>query len=289
MTDLIASLFRGINSTLTRFRNPLIHRCVKLIYGLSALFYQSGLGRSPRMLLINNFDGDASLLIDPSRNMGASIYWTGYHELHELLFLSRYIKPGMVFIDAGANIGLFSVWAARRVYTGKVISFEPVPVIADWLYQNVQLNSLTNVIVERYGLSDHEGMLPIYEIDSSNEGLSTLYPSDIRTKRVTEVPVRRLDQLFPTYNLERLDFIKVDIEGGELPALRGAEMLLRKFRPVVMAEINQLAYLAAGYRPSDVYEFFSNLRYKPYIIDRTGHTRAELSPSTFNNIVFIPE
>lgn len=241
------------------------------------------------MLLIDNLDGDARFFIDPSRNMGASIYWTGYHELHELLFLARHLKSNMVFIDAGANIGLFTVWAARRVNSGKVIAFEPVPTMADWLSRNIEINYLNNVIVERCGLSDHEGILPIYEIESSHEGLSTLYPGALQRSRVTDVPVRRLDDLFPAYNLDRLDFIKIDIEGGELPALRGAEELIQKFRPVVMAEINEGTYASAGYKPSDVYEFFRKLKYKPHSIDRIGCTEAELVPSTFNNIVFIPE
>lgn len=288
MTDLLARLFRSINATLLRFDHPVIHRPLKLVYALSAWCHRSGFGREQPKQVITNLDGDASLLIDPSRNMGSSIYWTGFHEFRELLFLHHYLKPDMVLVDAGANIGLFTVFAARRVKSGKVIAFEPVPSMARWLDENISLNRLQNVVTVPCGLSDSEGVLPIYEIASSHEGLSTLYPGALQQAAVTEVPVKRLDDLFGSYGTDRLDFIKIDIEGGELPALRGAAACIRNHRPAVMVEINQGTYASAGYTPADVYAFFRSLNYRPYEIGKTGQLTPEQGESIFSNIVFLP-
>ena len=138
------------------------------------------------------------------------------------------------------------------------------------------------------GLGATEGVLPIYEINSTHEGLSTLYPGELEKAAVTDVPVKRLDDLFEGYGTGRLDFIKIDIEGGELPALRGAEQCIRRYRPAVMVEINQGTYASAGYKPADVYAFFRSLDYRPHEIGKTGQLHPEQVESVFSNIVFLP-
>lgn len=288
MTQFFARLLRSSNARLLHYQHPLIHRPLKLIYGFSAWCFKSGFGRKEPKCIINNLDGDGKLLIDPSRNMGASIYWTGFHEFRELLFLHLFLTPEMVLVDAGANIGLFTVFAARRVRNGKVIAFEPVPSMADWLKKNIDLNNLPNIQTETCGLSDHPGVLPIYEIESTHEGLSTLYPGSLSKSAMTEVPVKKLDDVFENYGFSRLDIIKIDIEGGELPALRGATQTLRKFRPAILIEINESTYASAGYRPSDVYDFLKALDYRPHSIGKNGRLYPEREQSTFQNVVFLP-
>lgn len=288
MTDFIARIFRSLNAQLLRYDHPLMHRPLKLVYALSAWCYRKGFGRTRSVQVIHNLGGDAKLLIDPSRNMGASIYWTGFHEFRELLFLHHFLRPGMVVVDAGANIGLFTVFAAKRTGAGLVMAFEPVPAMAEWLEKNIRLNEFSNVVPLRYGLSDADGVLPIYEIESTHEGLSTLYPGALEKSSVTNVPVKRLDDLFEAYGTGRLDFIKIDIEGGEWPALRGSAECLKKYRPAVMVEINQGTYASAGYAPADVYAFFRSLGYQPHEIGKNGRLIPEQGESVFNNIVFLP-
>lgn len=287
--DLIAKGFRAINALLLTFPQPWIHRPLKLVYACSSWFYNQGFGRITKKLTIHNFDGKSQLIIDPSRNMGSSIYWTGFHEFHELLFLHKYLKSEMVFLDAGANIGLFTVFAARRVNQGKVIAFEPVPSMIQWLESNLVINHFSNVLVQPLGLSDRSSTLPIYEIESSHEGLSTLYPGQLKQSAVTEIQVKPLDELISDFKINRLDFIKMDIEGGELPALKGSIQTIRKFRPAVMIEINQVTYAAAGYTPAEVYSFFHELGYQANLITKDGLLKPELTHSEFNNVVFLPE
>ncbi len=287
ISSLLAGIFRSVNARLLHFDHPLLHRLLKLVYGISAFFYRSGWGRKPGSMVIDNFDGDLKLRIDPSRNMGASVYWTGFHEYHELLFLHHFLKPEMVVLDAGANVGMFTVFMARRVSGGKVIAFEPVPSMHDRLLDNIALNGFSNVMTRAAGLSDQTGTLPIHEIDSTHEGLSTLYPGDLKTLWRTDVPVVPLDSVFTEFGVQRFDLIKIDIEGGELPALRGMRGLIAQHHPAVVAEINSATYASAGYTPADVYTFFHELGYRPFEITRTGGLRPSMGEATFNNIVFL--
>ncbi|MFZ9981173.1 MAG: FkbM family methyltransferase [Cyclobacteriaceae bacterium] len=288
--DLFASLFRSLNSRLLYTDNPLLHKPLKLVYGLSAWCYRMKFGRkkSAGRVTLNNFDGSGRLIIDPKGSMGASLYWTGFHELHELLFLHKFLKPGMVVADAGANMGMFTVFAARRVKNGKVIAFEPVPSVFKRLQDNVMINDLKNVIALQTGLSNTTGVLPIYEIEGDNEGLSTLYPGSLQQSRVTEVEVKPLDLILEKQGIDRMDLIKMDIEGGELSALRGSIQTIRKFRPAILIEINISSYASAGYKPADVYDFFRNENYLPHRISKSGSLVRETNPSDFNNIVFLP-
>lgn len=286
MISLLANFFRQINSRLLLTDNPFLHRILKLFYGLSALFFRLGIGRKPGLITIENFDGELNLQIDSSKNLGATLFWTGFHELHELLFLNKFLKPEMVVADVGANIGVFTTFIAKRVKNGKVIAFEPVPVIYEQLKENIKLNNFTNVILRKEGLANQKGISFIHEIESSNEGLSTLFPGDLKTARKTEINLFPLDELFPEFSLNRLDLIKIDIEGGELPALKGMEKLISTFKPSILVEINQRSYSSAGYTPEEVFEFFHKLGYKAFEITRKGELTQSKQIKSFVNIVF---
>lgn len=237
-------------------------------------------------MTIQNFDRNLKLQVDPSKNLGATIYWTGFHELHELLFLNKFLKSEMVVIDVGANIGVFTVFMANRVSKGKVIAFEPVPFLNEQLRENVRINAFNNVIIRKEGVADKKGISAIHEIDSSNEGLSTLYPGELKSIRKTEINLIPLDELFPTLGLDRLNLIKMDIEGGELPALYGMRKLIEYYKPTILVEINQKSYSSAGYTPKEVFDYLSNLGYKPFEISRTGKLIESDQMKSFINIVF---
>jgi len=288
MTQTLAHFLRSINNNLLQVRQPILHKVLKVFYGLSALVYKSNSNRKSEIITITNFDRNLKLKVNTAGSIGATVFWTGFHEFHELLFLNNFLKPEMVVVDAGANIGIVTLFAAKRVTSGKVIAFEPVPSVYQRLKENIELNQLKNITSVAVGLSDATGTLPIYEIDSHNEGLSTLYPGDLRQLRHTEVPIVPLDETINAYSIQRLDLIKMDIEGGELMALRGMKKVIQHYRPVVMIEINQKAYSSAGYTPHDVYTFFQQLGYTPHEITKSGTLQTTTTEATFANIVFLP-
>ena len=158
------------------------------------------------------------------------------------LFLSL-LRPGMTVLDVGANVGMYSLLSARRVGpTGRVHAFEPTPAVAASLRRNVALNGLGNVHVHEAAVSDAAGRATFYLQDSSDcNTLAGGAGTPIRVRTVT------LDDHVAAHGLDRVDVMKMDVEGAEVLALRGGGRLLAAADgPVLMLEFNPEALGAAG-------------------------------------------
>lgn len=156
-------------------------------------------------------------------------YFGGYHEFNEMLFIRRFLRAGDSFIDGGANIGVYSLLAASIVGpTGRVDAFEPDAVAASRLRENIELNGLTNVHVHEAALSDTPGRIRFAQgLDVSNRMVS----SNEAGLQTADVEAVRLDD-----SLEpgaRYMMAKLDVEGAEIAALRGAEQHLDAGNPPV--------------------------------------------------------
>jgi FkbM family methyltransferase len=291
----VAWFFRFSNAKLITVRAPIPHKLQKIIFALSKWFVRSVVlkktgNTSPNFAIIRNFDSDLVLRVDRSKVMGASIYWTGFHEYRELLFLHDFLTKEMVLLDVGANIGEYSIFAAKRLTDGKVVSFEPVPTLRKILDQNIQLNRFSNVAVKPFGLSDAAGSFPIYFVgENENEGQATFFPGVIQNQRSVNAELKTLDEEWGQLSLNRLDFIKMDIEGSELRALLGARNVIKRFRPIIMLEVSEVTYQAAGYKLDDVSDYFAAINYRHFVIDKMGKLISSSELPTFGNVVFVPQ
>lgn len=172
------------------------------------------------------------------------VYFGRYFEYHELHFCERYLRPGDRFIDGGANIGLVSMLASRWVGDeGRVTAFEPAPRAAELLRRNLRINSISNVRAIEAALGEREGQMElIVDMDVSNQ-LVLEAPEGRRTR---SVPVVRLSDAVGSGPFA---LAKLDLEGAELAALRGAEALLAGGGlPVLLLEAleNQLRRLGGS-------------------------------------------
>ena len=104
-------------------------------------FYLSG----EEMSLVSNCMGAIKMKVDKNSYMGGSIYWSGFHHINEILYLRSFLEPNMTFIDIGANQGEFSLFAATKLTSGRVISFEPVNKQYNYFVTNIQLNKFKNI------------------------------------------------------------------------------------------------------------------------------------------------
>jgi FkbM family methyltransferase len=184
-----------------------------------------------------------------SNDASKQLYVAGCIEPNEFVFLDRVLAPGMVFVDAGANDGLFSLFAARRVGpTGQVWAFEPSQREFGRLTCNVEGNGLGNVRAFPVALSDRNGAAVLRVAEDEHAGQNTLgeFAYDTGLLRQDRVPLCRLDDLAAGEELRRLDVMKIDVEGAELAVLRGAEELIRKFKPVLLLEANDAALRHQG-------------------------------------------
>lgn len=226
------------------------------------------------------------------------MFWTGYYNRRMVVLFDRMLKPGMTVIDVGANIGEISITAAKRVgRCGRVIAFEPIDAIADQLQANVTRNQLNQVTVERTGLSETPAdNVPVYascgqgDPDDENSGLGSLFGGAENVPELQRISITTLDIWLMEHPLDRIDLIKIDIEGAELPCLKGAECTLRQFRPVLIVEIQDTTATTAGYRASDILIFLSSLGYTFETIHHGGRL-TELNIEnlqSFQNVLCTP-
>ena len=288
MTDRVPDLFRTINARLIKADNIVLEKILKIFYGLSVLVFrqQRKKEQAHPIVVIHNFDGNIKMKLDRSRSIGASLYWTGFHEFHEMIFLHQFLKKDMIFADVGANQGEYTLFAAKRV--SRVLAFEPLASMRNVLSDNVALNGFKNVDVFEVGLSDHAGMLEIHEIENMDEGLGTIYLGNRKSKRSFTIQLQSLDAIAQQRSLPRLDFIKMDIEGSELRALEGSVEVIKKFRPAIMIELNAETYAAAGYTVEDVEDYFKKANYAAFEIGRRGLLKKCNSIPSFGNLIFLP-
>jgi FkbM family methyltransferase len=216
--------------------------------------------------------------IHPNDDLCRALYISGIYEPSTLLALKRVLPPDAVFVDAGANAGLFAMMASRWVGPdGKVYAIEPSDREYKRLLDHLDLNHLTNVKPTRVALSDQNASAPLRIAPFPNAGHNTLgsfaYP-DVPTAHFETVETITLDRFAVLHQLRRIDAIKMDIEGSEFRAIVGATDVLRRFRPVLCVEISAGALAGSGATAEQVIDVITAAHYR---ICRIGHT-SELIP-----------
>jgi FkbM family methyltransferase len=155
---------------------------------------------------------------------------------HELLHLEHFLDSEGVFIDIGANTGVFSLKAAKHYggNRGVVVAIEPTPIIASVLFQSVLKNGFQNMRVRNFALGSKTEAASFW----MNHDLPNMFGLDKIDPGAREVSVLtvRLDDLFAWEGLDRLDFVKIDVEGAEEQVLAGAQEVLHRYRPIVCLE-----------------------------------------------------
>ena len=166
-----------------------------------------------------------------------NINTTGVWEYHLYYFYSQFIKPDFIIVDGGANIGFHSVQFAKLANEGKTYCFEPQPLIFNVLSTNILFNGLTDIIEQhKLGLGDKKEdlkMTPLEKqifnpncINWGGRGLTDSKEGEEKVQTVT------LD----SFNLPRLDFIKLDVQGFEYKAFIGGEKTIKKHLPIIFLE-----------------------------------------------------
>lgn len=187
-------------------------------------------------------------------HIGYKIVRDGMYEPETVRVFASLLSPGMTVLDIGANIGQYTLVASRRVGpTGQVHAFEPSPHLAGRLKENLAMNGITNVVVNEVAVSDAVGEAVLSCPDPDNPGENTIVSAGADGRPTTSVPVKTttIDTYLAERSVRRVDLVKIDIEGAELLALRGASALLaRDDAPLFIMELNPrtLSYGGAGSR-----------------------------------------
>ncbi len=197
---------------------------------------------------------------------------TNGFETAETQFVQRFLRPGMTVLDLGAHHGLYTLLASKLVgRKGRVIAFEPSPRERQRLAKHIKLNGADNVSVEDCALGAESGEADLFLADGANDWCNSLRrPAESRGQTV-RVQVRRLDDVVSQLGLSKLDFLKMDVEGAELDALRGATRILGDaVRPVILAEVYDIRTSPWGYAARDIVRFVSKLNYRWFSLREDG-------------------
>jgi FkbM family methyltransferase len=203
-------------------------------------------------------DGSAFYASTSRTSVSGSQFSHGDYEPHETRLMGELVQPGWTAVDAGANFGWHAIHLARRVgSTGRVFAFEPIPGTFKELAANVALNECPNLEACDAALGDVPGDVTFFvpEIDLGAGAASQFLDLGEQVR----VRMLRLDDFLDERGVERVDFIKADIEGGELHLLEGAERLLTRCHPRILIEIVDVHCRRFGHTPADVVHYLTAL------------------------------
>lgn len=193
--------------------------------------------------------------------LARELYYYGFNR-RDSRVLRTFITPDTVAVDAGANIGYFSLlmakWGASKVY-----SFEPFPETAAKFRANLSLNPSLSARIELCdcALSNYCGTTNMTSPDKDNCGCN-------RIEGTGDIKVSTLDEF--CRNKERIDLIKIDVEGTEIALLDGARETLSRLRPVLMVEINQGTLQHYGKNSAELVSMLKSFGYKLSVATRFG-------------------
>lgn len=139
------------------------------------------------------------------------------------------LKRDSVFVDVGSNIGKYTIMMGRRLNKGVVVSIEPEPRNFKILKRNVELNGLSNVFLVNEACFHEEKRIKFYV----EGGHSSIYKE---SDKWIFVKARKLDDILEELGVERVDLIKIDVEGAEADVLKGARKTLKNNHPKIVFE-----------------------------------------------------
>jgi FkbM family methyltransferase len=216
--------------------------------------------------------------------LGKELGWE--HEQGELQTILAAVKPGGAYVDVGAHVGGFAIPVARSHPDVAVHAFEPVPRTRTWLEANLARNGVSDRVTiwsNAVGAESRRGRM------TGVDGVANhLAETGKAGPGAVDVDIETLDDLL-LERVERVDVIKCDIEGGEYPAMRGAERLLRRDHPDLVLEIDRRFTPRFGYEPSELFDFLTDIGYQWHWFDgdklRPG-VEIEQALSATNNFLF---
>ena len=255
--------------------------------------WQFSKDRNPETRIVLDWLDGLRLAMHLGNDLSRQIFVGGCIDPNEFTFLHKMLEPGMTFLDAGANEGVYTVFAAHCVgHRGAVWAFEPSQREFNRLQQNLKLNRLKNVHSFRLALAEHEGQAELAVAEAEHLGQNTLgnFAYDgVGVLRKELVPVQVLDQVVEENGVTRLDVIKLDVEGAEHRLLAGARRTLQRFRPVILFEASDSALRHQGSSREALCAALSAQDCTLYIFaDSTGLPAPAMSGQFSDNMIAVP-
>ncbi len=187
---------------------------------------------------IRRLPGGAAIKLDLGEHVQRWIYFFGVYEKETV----DWFRSNLVVLDIGANVGQYTLIAARDVGpNGRIHASEPNPISYRRLASNIEINSFENVSAHALAVSDSAGEVTLYVPDHDNMGGASLQSSQTGQRNIA-VRCVTIDEWARSADLDatpRIDLIKIDVQGLESAVLRGAREVMLRFRPIIICEFEE--------------------------------------------------
>ena len=222
---------------------------------------------------------------------------TRHHHLEYLPILNECLKSDSIIIDVGAHAGQFTKLFSALVPEGHVYAFEPGGYASSILMKVIHLHRLKNVTHINKGLGKQYKKeilnIPVKQSGSLGFGLSHIgnNKQDVRTTISETIEIIMLDTFAENENLEKINFIKADIEGWEMQLLLGAKSIIQKWHPILTLEVNRRFMERAEDTPEQLWKFLSDNGYEIFRLfnDENNNLQIAPAPKPFDgNIICYP-
>lgn len=204
----------------------------------------------------------------PAKWKGIGRYVFAFREFYEpeLAYLQNLLFPRGTFVDVGANLGIYTLVASRIVGNlGCVIAFEPSMQSFPLLRKNVALNGLTNICAFRAALSERAEKVRLYHAPCCPSGNSLAHHPSF-PESFEEVVTETLDAVLQRISAERVDVIKIDVQGAEELVLRGAQKVVASTNPVIIFEFWPEGASLLGLSPYGAWNLLEGLGYRFFTV-----------------------
>jgi FkbM family methyltransferase len=217
--------------------------------------------------------GGLYINVRPVDHIQKDLFWYGHYELESINLLKELMEDDSVVVDIGANIGYYTIVAASRAVSGHVYAFEPLSFLCEEIKQNILLNRLHNVKVYQCALGSLERDSLAYLSSEDNVGMSGLLPAENFSGKTEKVHSLSLDQWKEVERIEKIDIIKIDVEGAEFDVLSGMKNTFTVLRPIIFIEIIDDQLNRFGSSMKDLYSLIRFYNYNTY--DIVGKNRLQ--------------
>ena len=201
------------------------------------------------------------------KGLALSISHYGTYEELESKIMEEKIEMGNIVVDVGANIGLHTLNMARIVgNTGQVFAFEPDPSNFEILKKNVKINNYKNIILEQKAVGDKHGRTTLYQSD--HPGKHRIFPQTEQAKSQVQVELTNLDNYFDSDMIDKINFIKIDVEGLEFSVLKGMKNILKNSKKIkILFEFMPENTMEVGFTPIELLNYLTSNDFKLYCMD----------------------
>lgn len=181
-------------------------------------------------------------------------------------------KNELIIFDIGSNVGMYSLLFANTFNKyNKIYSFEPIKKTFNFLEKNIKLNNYSNIEIFNFGFTNIEGNYNIgfpnpnineryNNINKNDTGLCSLFGTENKELIYCDT----LDNFIKKNNINKIDFIKIDVEGSEFNILKGGYNTLKNLKPILFFEFNKLTKLLSNINEKELYQYLNDLNYNIY-------------------------